>query len=78
METENKKPFNQSAFPIGKQIQMCEQGMSLRDYFAAKAMQSYLSAQYSIGKDGEKECSDINICNESYRIADAMLKQREL
>jgi hypothetical protein len=74
------KPENPMAFPYSGEYghpASCG-GMTLRDYFAAKAMQSYLSAQYFIGKDGEKECSDINICNEAYRIADTMLKQREL
>lgn len=79
MKTE--KPNNPFAFsyatPQGNGI-VKQNGMTLRDYFANSAMQSYLSSQYNIGKDGELECSDINICNEAYRIADAMLKQREL
>ena len=67
------------AFPLlDEEMNRVQNGMTLRDYFANSAMQAYLSAQYSVGKDGEKECSDINICNEAYRIADAMLKQREL
>jgi len=73
---ENKKL--EYAFPVTDGHTFLNDGMTLRDYFANSAMQSYLSAQYAIGKDGEKECSDINICNEAYRIADAMLKQREL
>ena len=72
---ENKKPRNPPAFPnINTQE---KSGMTLRDYFANSAMQSYLEIQYRIGKDGEKSCSDENICNEAYRIADAMLKARE-
>ena len=76
MET-NKKTFrNPPAFP---NINTHERsGMSLRDYFANSVLQSYLSAQYAISKDGEKTCSDENICNEAYRIANAMLKAREI
>jgi hypothetical protein len=46
-----------------------ERGMTLRDYFAAKAMQGLLS-------------SDVNaplevFAKQSYKVADAMLKARE-
>jgi hypothetical protein len=45
-------------------------GMTLRDYFAAKAMQGLLS--------GELVSSDIQIIvNDAYAMADAMLKARE-
>lgn len=47
-------------------------GMSLRDYFAAKAMQGELAAQ----TPGE-ECNNLDALDIlSYRIADAMLKAR--
>ena len=48
-------------------------GASLRDYFAAKAMQGLLSGQYS-------ESSKANLSEmpeEAYKIADAMLTARE-
>jgi hypothetical protein len=48
-----------------------EHGMTLRDYFAAKAMQAFESRQ---------DLDDIpafNKANRCYRIADAMLKARE-
>lgn len=48
-------------------------GMTLRDYFAAKAMQSFLS-EYGT------KCDDSNlldVAKSSYRQADAMLKARE-
>lgn len=45
-----------------------ETGMSLRDYFAAKAMQAY------IGKYSHQE----DIARLSYNLADAMLKQKDL
>ena len=47
------------------------EGMDLRDYFAAKAMQG-LTAKY--GNDGDPETRS----KESYRLADAMLKAREI
>jgi hypothetical protein len=48
-----------------------EHGMTLRDYFAAKALQAFESRQ---------DLDDIpafNKANRCYRIADAMLKARE-
>jgi hypothetical protein len=54
------------AFPVGDYHQ-CEFGMSLRDYFAAKAMQS-LVPNYR---------SSNHIASDAYRIADAMLVERE-
>jgi hypothetical protein len=41
-------------------------GCTLRDYFAAKAMQALLQSD-----------SHLNIASESYRFADLMLKERE-
>jgi hypothetical protein len=46
------------------------QGMTLRDYFAAKALQGVLAA------DTEELLSVDAIASVSYRIADAMLKER--
>ena len=58
---------NPPAFPIHWENH--HQGMSLRDYFAAKAMQGLLS-------------SDVNapletFAKQSYKVADAMMKARE-
>jgi hypothetical protein len=47
------------------------EGMELRDYFAAKAMQG-LTAKY--GNDGDPETRS----KESYRLADAMMKARQI
>jgi hypothetical protein len=47
-------------------------GMSLRDYFAAKAMQA-MAVEYDMRPD----IYDIVICEKAYRIADAMLAARE-
>lgn len=73
------KPENPSAFPTTKNEYINNSydlptiglfgGMTLRDYFAAKAMQSYINqANWS-----DDQCSRF-----SYRIADSMLKQREI
>ena len=46
-------------------------GMDLRDYFAAKAMQSFLSKQWS------EFVPDNTIAQDSYNIADAMIEERK-
>ena len=54
-------------FPLGN-------GMTLRDYFAAKAMQSFLSHFVEQGWDED----DLELVAETaYRMADAMLKARQ-
>ena len=65
------KEEEQNAFPA---LHLnAHQGMTLRDYFAAKAMQG-LTTKY-----GEtRQVSYDSRAKESYKIADAMLKQREL
>ena len=74
------KPSISYAFP-------CERdepgkGMTLRDYFAAKAMQGLFSSMGEITKSWSAMARDIPlkdyISEYSYEIADAMLKQREL
>lgn len=53
--------------------------MSLRDYFAAKAMQGWISNSPSIGEtklNGSAEHAE-RISEVAYRWADAMLKARE-
>jgi len=51
------------------------QGMTLRDYFAAKAMQSFIESGRAVGIGGEE--FDRIISHWSYETADAMLKARE-
>jgi hypothetical protein len=55
------------AFPTATLAQKTEGGMTLRDYFAAKAMQG-LTQKYSHEGD---------ISRNAYKIADAMLKARD-
>jgi len=49
-----------------------DKGMSLRDYFAAKAMQGLLTAEI-VGEYTNEHVAEI-----AYRIADAMLEARDL
>lgn len=69
---ENNKPENPQAFPLdyddnygGGEL---HRGMTLRDYFAAKAMGGFFAANPKI--TGEE------IAEISYEMADLMLKQR--
>jgi hypothetical protein len=65
---------NTPAFPTSNWTQMApysngyNEGMTLRDYFAAKAMQALI--------DNDGLFSDIP--TQAYELADAMLKAREL
>ena len=56
------------AFPVGTAYQ----GMTLRDYFAAKVMQSFALGAY----DDDKQLFE-KYAKRSYEIADEMLKARE-
>ena len=51
-------------------------GMTLRDYFAAKAMHVAWEA-YDKGYTGDPEDVTNSIAHHAYQIADAMLKARE-
>jgi hypothetical protein len=70
------------AFPIpGDQMDESFNGMTLRDYFAAKAMQGlcagYSSPDDSGGwPDGEDEAHFEIVADYAYKFADAMLKAR--
>jgi hypothetical protein len=62
------------AFPFlsyntGDNLWYQQEGMTLRDYFAAKAMQGLLA--------GTKTGNTSVLANDSYKMADAMLKARE-
>lgn len=63
-----------SAFPWGGDV---VGGMTLRDYFAAKAMQGELAAQSPELGEYTDTCIDM-LAKRSYAIADAMLKAREM
>lgn len=74
------KRSDRPAFPIvwplrdGADTQYVDEGMTLRDYFAAKAMQALLS-------DFEKAPDERDVCSHyaarrAYQVADAMLAER--
>jgi len=74
---------NPPAFPIHWENH--HEGMSLRDYFAAKAMQGYISARgwhpdfvfpTDFNFDDGKRAAD-GVAVSAYKWADAMLKARE-
>ena len=61
------------AFPVSNDADVNEmQGMTLRDYFAAKAMQGDFANGGRAAKGREKELAD-----EYYRMADAMMEARK-
>jgi hypothetical protein len=64
------------AFPQSSVEQLASkfnvQGMTLRDYFAAKAMQGYLGSPEWL-----REVSPQGTAEAAYRVADEMLKARE-
>ena len=70
------KPQPESAFPSTfksmspEEVQVHRWGMQLRDYFAAKAMQSYWNDPEVVGTQAQA-------AEWAYEMADAMLKARE-
>jgi len=76
------KPSNPSAFPLEYQDGDFQRSMTLRDYFANSAMQGILG-NHTVLVEMLKLC-DIDktgnecIASNAYKLADAMLKQREL
>lgn len=87
---EEKKPENPNAFPVIDHYEdlneykekvikkyIVNPGMTLRDYFAAKAMQALISYEHSPERNGEPVVTITDICKDSYTYADAMLKARE-
>jgi len=71
------KPTETTAFPIVIDLEAAVQyqtGMTLRDYFAARAMQGMLAGFLASSKDIMWD----GIAKDAYRQADAMLKAREV
>jgi hypothetical protein len=76
-----EKPNNPHAFPmISAQGEYSQEGMTLRDYFANSAMQALLNSDMHMSKlvSSDMDVNDKILANTAYRVADAMLKQREL
>lgn len=65
---------NKSAFPVfdsrnaGQDYECADPGMTLRDYFAAKAMQALIETNPSVDLE--------TIAENSYMMADVMMKAR--
>lgn len=59
------------AFPQKQPLMSDEQGMTLRDYFAAKSLQGILS-----GMSGIRPCDVPLLAKDAYLLADAMLESR--
>ena len=60
------------AFPVQDAASWQAYGMTLRDYFAAKAMQAYLGSY----PNGCLTCRPDEIAADAYDVADAMLAER--
>ena len=69
--SEFNKPTNPHAFPNPHRTDLT--GMTLRDYFAAKAMQALLR-QYP---DHLMNSPASEVASDAYSMADAMMKARE-
>ena len=54
-----------------------DKGMTLRDYFAAKAMQGQLSILENVSALAREQIKLEDVCIASYEVADAMMKARE-
>ena len=60
--------MNQPAFPLAVEGNFINMGMSMRDYFAAQAMQGLLANGWSLPY--------AHLVRDSYQLADEMLKAR--
>jgi hypothetical protein len=71
--------MNEPAFPLhnhgAQTLGMHLSGMTLRDYFAAKGMQAFLD---QLIKQGWHSDDLETVAETSYRMADAMLKARQV
>lgn len=77
-------PYNEFAFPIrGSTGEVVQQGMTLRDYFAAIAMQGELAAMSNVNGTQSGVALDASdelltrLAQHYYRLADAMLLARD-
>jgi hypothetical protein len=59
---------NEPAFPTGTGVTPYKSGMTLRDYFAAKAMQGLLASDVNAPLD--------TFATQAYIVADAMMEKR--
>lgn len=72
----SEKPENPQAFAShGSMGEVVQEGMTLRDYFAAKAMQAFISSIEEL--DSNSKIKHETIANDAFKMADAMLKERD-
>ena len=64
------------AFPLKEPMTSDNIGMTMRDYFAAKALNEILHVNYKIEYDNF-DAALRAMARESYQIADAMLAERD-
>jgi hypothetical protein len=80
--SKGEERMNENTFAFPHEITHLQKpltaGMTLRDYFAAKAMQTILASQYEDGiYVGDLDNDSEDVCaNSAYIMADAMLKAR--
>jgi hypothetical protein len=67
----SEKKDGGAAFPISSH-NWAEKGMTLRDYFAAKAMQAMIAHRYKV-----HEFTEEGSAHTAYEVADAMLIARD-
>jgi hypothetical protein len=74
----NNPPAFPYSFPDGKQDEYTvAYGMTLRDYFAAKAMPTLATQFYSLNQQLSKGTVPELVSEVAYQFADAMLRARE-
>lgn len=69
------------AFPVKNAAEWQSHGMTLRDYFAAKALPATLQDYHAGLRNGEYGCDPdwaMGVAVDAYRLADAMLRAREV
>lgn len=72
VEGPNFDPIKGKKIEVGHTETYIQMGMTLRDYFAAKALQGMLAYPHV----GITEIMDASYARHSYELADAMLKER--
>lgn len=63
--------------PYPEEVSVTTDDLTIRDYFAAKAMASIVTGAISVGQGFDSNTESERLSEASYRIADAMLKYRE-
>ena len=86
MKKELEPAFARPYSDSGDFFHSAQAGMTLRDYFAARAMEKLMGKMYdsilevlnqSYEDDGAKEMSKLMVADTAYEWADAMMKARE-